>query len=575
MALRLRPDPKRLDAFESESSDQDVPIGRDSLGKAAFVSIVGLVVVGLTLLVGNTSVAERWTPESPEVVQAVDRALAYLEKSQEAASESRTGAWALIGLALLKSHRPADHPLLVRSAEEIRKRVPPSGRPQDFPISTWDIYSTGLSLIFLCSYDPVRYRNDIQAILGYLVFRQKPHGGWGYPAGSPHELTGDTSMTQYAVLGCWEAVQAGIPVPGEVLNKVADWLIRTQDPGGGYAYQGQVGPGGQLISQSGVRIGMGIAGMSSVYVLASLAQMRRLSADEDEGLPPALQRIEEERSAGRLRLAISAAALRGTIQRGNAYIERSFQMPSGMYNYYYIYSVERYFTFRRLVEGKAEERIPWYDSGVDYLLKTQAADGSWNHQCGPVCDTAFGILFLVRSTKQSVERVRDFGAGVLVGGRGLPKDTDSAVVKNGQVVALPLRISVEELTAVLESPDAERAAAALDALQSMPRNEARLFVAKNADALRRLAGGDSRDAKLSAIAAIGNGGDLSLAPVLIDALSDPDPDTAIAADRALRRLTRRPGEGLAPGFSDTQRELRIREWKQWYQAIAPDAEFDR
>lgn len=575
MARRQRPNPKRQDAVRLQRSDRYPPKGSDFLGKGARIAIGVLLVAMSALLIGGRACGERWTPESPEVVQAVERALAYLEKGQDASGESRTGAWALIGLAFLKSHRPADHPLLVRAADEIRRRIPPSGRPQDFPIGTWDIYSTGLSLIFLCSYDPVRYRSDIQAILGYLAFRQKPHGGWGYPAGSPHELTGDTSMTQYAVLGCWEAVQAGIPVPGEVLNKAAEWLIRTQDPGGGYAYQGQVSPTGQLIPQSGVRIGMAVAGMSSVYVLASLADMRRLSSDEDEALPPALQRIEEERSAGRLRSAIPTAALRGTIQRGNAYIERSFQMPSGMYNYYYIYSVERYFTFRSLVEGNQEERIPWYDSGVEYLLKTQAADGSWSHQCGPVCDTAFGILFLVRSTKQSVERVRDFGAGVLVGGRGLPKDTDSAIIKNGQVVALPLRISVEELAAVLESPDAERAAAALDALQAMPRDEARLFVAKNAEALRRLAGGDSREAKLAAIAAMGNGGDLSLAPVLIDALSDPDPDVAVAADRALRRLARRPGEPPASGFNDTQRQLRIREWKQWYQAIAPDAEFDR
>ncbi|MGQ9914800.1 MAG: hypothetical protein ACUVQQ_10695 [Thermogutta sp.] len=575
MALRSRPSPKWRDAVGAECVDREGLAGFSRFGSAARMALLGLLALIPAVWAGVEAAAERWSPESPEVVQAVERALGYLEKGQGEGGESRTGAWALVGLALLKSHRPADYPLLVRAAEEIRRRIPPSGRPQDFSVGTWDIYSTGLSLIFLCSYDPVRYRNDIQAILAYLVFRQKPHGGWGYPAGSPHELTGDTSMTQYAVLGCWEAVQAGIPVPSEVLNKAAEWLIRTQDPGGGYAYQGQVGPGGQLIPQSGVRIGMGIAGMSSVYVMASLAQLRAPSTDRDEGLPPALQRIEEERAAGRLRPSISGAALRATIQRGNAYIERSFQMPSGMYNYYYIYSVERYFTFRQLVEGKSDDRIPWYDSGVEYLLRTQAPDGSWNHQCGPVCDTAFGILFLVRSTKQSVERVRDFGAGILVGGRGLPKDTEAAVVQNGQVVALPLRISVEELTAVLESPDAERTAAALDALRAMPRDEVRLFVSKNAEALRRLAGGDSREAKLAAIAALGNGGDLSFAPVLIDALGDPDPEVAAAADRALRRLTRRPGEGLNPGANDTQRQLRIREWKQWYQAIAPDAEFDR
>ncbi len=504
----------------------------------------------------------------------MERAWAYLQTAVNASGESRTGAWALIGLAALKSHRSSEEPLLLRAANEIRSRIPPSRRPQDFSVGTWDIYSTGLSLIFLCSYDPVRYREDIQAILGYLVLRQKPHGGWGYPPGSTHEATGDTSMTQYAVLGCWEAIQAGIPVPGEVLNKVASWLVHTQDPGGGYAYQGNVGPGGQLVPQSGVRIGMGVAGMASVYVLASLLEMRRISPEEDQTLPPALKRIEQERSAGRLRLSIPEASLRATIQRGNAYVEQNFQMPSGMYNYYYVYSLERYFTFRQLVEGHAEDRIPWYDLGVEYLLKTQANDGSWNHQCGPVCDTAFGILFLTRSTQQSVERVRDFGAGVLVGGRGLPKDTDAAVIKDGQVVALPLRISVEELTAVLESPDAAAAAAALDALQARPRDETRLFVAKNAEALRRLAGGENREAKVAALTAIGHGDDLTLAPILIDALGDDDPDVVIAADRALNRLTRRPGGGLTPGFTDTQRQIRIREWKQWYHAIAPDAEFD-
>lgn len=533
-----------------------------------------LAVGGILFAVSaRQSASAQLTPDNPAVRQAVDRGLAFLEKPDSHYGGMQVGAWALSGLAFIKAHRPANHPVVVEAAREIAQRVPRTGRPQDFDIGTWDIYSTGLALIFLCTYDPQTYNREIRAIIEYLAYRQKPHGGWGYPPGHTHEATGDTSQTQYAVLGLWEAIQAGFPVPSGVLDRVAVWLMRTQDPSGGYGYQGQVAPGPQLIPQNSVRIGMAVAGVGSAYVLASLLQ-RAGTATADSDLPPALQRIDEPRSSGRLRLAIDPAALRACIQRGNAYIQANLRIPSGMYNYYYLYTLERYFTFRELVEGPQGTFPGWYDAGADFILKTQNADGSWNHQCGSVPDTAFAILFLVRSTKQSIERIRDFGAGVLVGARGLPKDTDNVIVKNGQVVALPLRATPEDLLAILNSGDNADLLGVVEALERLPPQEVRLFVADQEERLRQLAGGDRPEAKIAAITALGRSGELRNAPTLIFALSDPDPEVVLAADRALRRLSRTLGPALQPGFSEAERGAAIERWKSWYRKIDPAAEFD-
>jgi len=521
---------------------------------------------------GSTQVAAQYSPDHPAVRQAVERGLGFLGSQSAEQGYLQIGAWALRGLAFLKAGFPHNHPVIVKSAEEIIKQIPATGLPKDFPMGNWDNYSTGLSLIFLCNYDPQKFNREIQTILGYCFFRQKSHGGWGYPSGD-QEGTGDTSQTQYEVLGLWESIRAGFHVPSEVLNKAALWLVWTQDPSGGYGYQGQFPPNPQLIPQSDVRIGMAVAGTGSTYVLASLLPGFRSTAERKD-LPPALQKIEQARQAGRGRLTVDPKLLRTTVQRGNAYIEKNFQIAPDRYRYYYIYSLERYFTFREAVEGPEPSLFDWYSAGADYLLRTQQQDGSWMHQCGKVVDTSFAILFLVRSTKQSVEGVRDYGPGVLVGARGLPKQTDNVILKNGQVVALPLRTSPEDLATILNSPEMSDLVSAAAAVEEMPPEELRLFVSDQAEKLRQLAGSDRPEAKIAAITMTGKSGDLTYGPTLIYVLADPNPDVAIAADRALRRLTRSFGTGLQPGFSETERQSAIEQWKKWYRQIFPEAELN-
>ena len=140
---------------------------------------------------------------------------------------------------------------MVAAAKAIQKEV----RERD--VTKLDIYSTGLSIIFLISYDPDQYRAEIDALLQALLYKQKTHGGWGYP----DEPTGDTSMTQYGVLSVWEARQRGFQIPQQPIQAVTRWLLRTQDPSGAWGYQGIVSPTFQPVPPVGSQTFVGGGGV--------------------------------------------------------------------------------------------------------------------------------------------------------------------------------------------------------------------------------------------------------------------------------------------------------------------------
>jgi len=67
---------------------------------------------------------------------------------------------------------------------------------------------------------------------------------------------------------------------------------------------------------------------------------------------------------------------------------------SMMFQYYWLYSVERVGMLlgRRHIGGH-----DWYKEGATYLLKTQAANGSWSmSHCGTTGGTGLALLFLIR-----------------------------------------------------------------------------------------------------------------------------------------------------------------------------------
>lgn len=511
------------------------------------------------------------TSESPEVKETINRGVRWLET----ASDNRLGAKALVGMVMIKHGDSASHPKIVEAVQAIQKLTEGTTEPKQIVDRFHErniIYSVGLSIVFLVNLDEQRYRREIEQLLQVLEYLQKPHGGWGYT-----DLpTGDTSMTQYAVLALWEAHQSGISFRLEMADNVLDWLLKTQDPSGAFGYQGVVASSTTaLVKQELVKPSLSAAGLSSVYICGDMLGLVRRKR---ESLPPGIKEIrrEERRRASR----IEVRQLEAAKARGNEWLKANHSLNAYAVHYY-LYALERYWSFREAAEGNADGSASWYSDTAAFLAKTQQPDGSWIGQWGLVAqrasvpDTSFSLLFLLRSTKKSIERARDFGAGLLVGGKGLPKNATALEIRAGQIMAKPLAGPGRGLMDALENVDTPEFDQAAEALADLPSDEARRLIGSNQAKLRNLLQASSSDAKVALIQALSKSDDLANVPTLIRALSDPDPTVVIAARDGLQRLSRKfDSFGPPDEFNDAQRTEAIARWKNWYRAIQPDAEFE-
>lgn len=528
---------------------------------------LGLAALAIAAAVAASPLAQaaKLNPHSPMVEKAVAKAIAFLES--DAARDGRMGAAALVGLALLKNGTVATHPKVVAAAETIRNTV---GQQDPQTLAIENIYSAGLAIIFLVTLDPSKHHDEISRLLAYLAAKQKPHGGWGYP----DRETGDTSMTQYAVLSYWEATQAGFAVPRESLESVATWLIKTQDPSGGFGYQGTVASMYSLVKQTGMRPSMSAAGLGSVYICSNLLGFsERVRRDDD--LPPALQEVRVENPAAAAGKGnVDPRRLRSAQSMGNAWLRANTRGdPPPVWVYYYLYALERYWSFREAVEG--EKDASWYSDGARYLFRTQAEDGSWSSRDGmSVPDTAFGVLFLLRSSKKSIERAYSYGAGVMVAGRGLPRDTARVDLKNGRLIARPSLATARQWMAALDDPSGADFAAAADLLANLAAADAPALLAAEGSRLVRLAARGAPPARIAALRVLSHSRNLDYAPVLILALGDAHPGVMRAGERGLQWLSRKLGTAELPDQpTEAARRKAIDEWKAWCSAVRPDMNF--
>ncbi len=525
------------------------------------------VAVMVSLMLAFSQDAVAFTPESREVKRVVARAIKFLES--DAAKDNRLGARALVGMALLKHGAKPEHPKVVQAVEAIQKTISAAGDPAAI---TADIYSVGLSIIFLVTLDPSKYHSEIEALLDCLDVRQKKHGGWGYP----NKETGDTSMTQYGVLGSWEALQAGFDVAPESVEGVATWLLKTQDPSGAFGYQGKVSKNFEPVKQAAVRPSMAVAGLGSVYICADLLGLSA-PARKDDDLPPAMEEVKPKERAGlRVRgTRIDPRLVRRAQARGDRWVADNFEIGPPQWTYYYLYALERYQSFREAAVGKSSREPQWYNEGVRFLMDKQKDNGSWQSNSGAVAGTAFGVLFLSRSTKKRIERARGLGTGTLVGGRGLPTDTRRVEVRRGKVVTESPAGLAESLLEVLKKPGGLRDPGVIEGLVELPVEESRALISEHAAKLRELARDSSPEARRAAVSALVRSGSLDNVPTLIYALTDPDPAVVREARDGLRRISRRIGGfGLPNEPSEEERRRAIDNWKAWYLAIRPDAQFE-
>jgi len=529
-------------------------------------SVVAVILVGLISCVAGD--ARAYTPESPKVRKIVKDAVQYIEantSTRNATYYHRLGGKCLVGMTMYKYYGKADHKLVQVAVEAIREQV-----EKGVPWTTNSNYSVGIALIFLAEVDPDLYRVEIEALVKALLKRQMQNGGWSY---SDHK-TGDTSQTQYAVLGMWMAGRQNIEVPQDAVDRVCEWLMRVQAPNGSWGYQGKDPGNYNRVKQDRETHSLAAAGLGSAYVCAEL--MGFITPPEKKqksstGLPAALRPVQDETKA-KAGTKVNKAKLAETLRNGDGWFDRiGDRLVAPEYQHYFMYALERYMSFREIASGSKDSY--WYDWGVDYLAETQADDGSWKScEAGPVIDSSFAVLFLLRSTQKSIKRIVE-ESGITHGGKDLPDDLTNIIVdQTGKVLDTKETPPIELLMQQLEEGDINEIDSSIPMeleLSTDPEKRASELVR-----LRRMVMNGAYQARLTAVRTITRDRDIENVPVLIYALSDPDYRVVKAAQRGLRYISRRiEGFGLVvaekrPTKPDYQKAQD--HWKAWYRSIRPD-----
>lgn len=517
-----------------------------------------ILLLGAGLLIPKP--ADAVTPNDPEVQKVVKRALSFLAT----AKDDRIGGDCLIGLCFWKANEPVEHPKIQHALT----------RCKNVNFTMCDNYSLGIALMFLCEIDPKVHHDLIAKFTEELFRRQKKFGPWSYETFQ----TGDTSQTQYAVLGMWMVKNfcENIDIPIDRIEGCGGWLMRTQDPSGGWGYQG-VDPGSLVrVTQSPVTGTLSASGGGSMYMIADLLQVtQRVDVPHAQRSAALVEVADPAKKAARgpLTRTLDPADIKNTLSGVDRFLGTGFK-EQPQWNAYYMYALERYHSFREKAGGARDNK--WYDDGFAYLSRTQMGEGCWAVAPGSdseVTATCFSTLFLLRSAQKVI--AKKMAEGVAVGGIELPKDvTNIQATNDGKVIDPGLALNTEQILALIESGKSDEIQRVADEKEVLALSKNKTERISQLEALRKQVGAGDFNVRKIVVTALGTDRDLKNVPQLLYAMTDPDPRIGIIADRGLRFISRKvAGVGL-PDANPTKDQISAARiaWRNWYLSIRPDAE---
>ncbi len=525
-----------------------------------------LLGISFAVVFALSHTAHAYNPESPEVRAIVMKAVKFL-KTPAGKQGHQLGKHALRGMAILKAtHDPKDPDVLEEVESVVRTARLSVDRLRTLEPAQ---YSLGIAIMFLASFDKVKYKPEITNLVTAMLANQRQDGSWSYT--NEGEESGDTSQTQYGAMSTWVALKSvKMQIDKRVYERALTWLMAKQSANGSFAYKPDSS------SENRTSISLTAAGAASALICAdALGILEQGTRTPKNGLT----RVKAAGGGpGGASTSITRTAVMTTVGRANNYFNSNFSWKKTESFYYFMYAMERYMTFKEIAAGNpdakfGEDEPAWYNQGVEVLQKLQATNGSYESINGSPVATSFAILFLVRSTKATFETAIE---GLVRGGYGLPKDVSTLREgEDGEVIGTEIKGALDDVLALLEQDDNTNYEMLLAKLKDVkiPKVDARHRDAQMENLRKRISSPKFGD-RLVAVRAMANENSLDVVPGLIYALTDPDLRIAIEARDGLRFISRRfDGFGMGNEADPVQRKIAQEAWKKWLRSIRPNAKF--
>jgi hypothetical protein len=325
-----------------------------------------------TIVGGGAPVRADVTAE--QVREAIDRAVAYLQRQQQpdgsfrpGYEQYRGGVTALCTLALLNAGVAPDDVDVKRALDYLEKI-----RPEK-------TYVVSLQIMAFAKASPERYRSQIARNVAWLektqITQDETRGAWSYPGLG----RGDPSNSQFALLALHEAERLGIRADAQTWRLAQQYWEGIQNPDGSWEYFR-----GQPIGS------MTCAGISSLVITSDKAQQGNAEVDGDQ-----------------IRCCRPSESDSSRVQNGLDWLGRNFAVGTNpgrgkTHLLYYLYGLERVgrLTARRFIGGH-----DWYREGAEALLRMKggAVTDHWvgvsRDEQNPLVATSFALLFLSKGRR--------------------------------------------------------------------------------------------------------------------------------------------------------------------------------
>ncbi len=188
---------------------------------------------------------------TPETQQSIDRGLEYLAQRQHDDGSFGSGrryqrnvaVTALCGMAFLSAGHTPGRGKYGRGVQKTIKFIVSRTMPNGFIVddsskSQGPMYGHGFATLFLAEVYGMSRRKELRPALEkavrLIVNTQNKEGGWRY---NPEPKEADISVTVCQIMSLRAARNCGIYVPKNTIDKCIEYVKRSQNSDGGFAYQ--------------------------------------------------------------------------------------------------------------------------------------------------------------------------------------------------------------------------------------------------------------------------------------------------------------------------------------------------